>query len=321
METVHLITRQNHGSYLAILVLLLFLTIPGFASGLAGHQTPVFNKWLIRSGKQNSFQADCPGLYPAFGYPPCTSSGSSCNNFFLHRNAWFTEGLFPPSAQEKELFSGSGDDPGKSVEINSGESPVSETGSVNSKARITQLPELPEIPEAYRIELYRNQNSSIKDKLKRAEALSLTSQIAGMAFLLSIDVWETGRRPLADWNGSLRRAWTNVPQWDDDDYEFNYIGHPYTGAFTYNLMRSQASSPLASWLFSCSQSLIWEFTIEALEEQPSLQDLLITSNVGSLLGEGFHRLTAKMRQNGLNLPEKIIVTIINPGHVLNNGYK
>ncbi len=321
MVTVHLITRQNNGRYLAISLLLMFLTIPGFASGPAEYQTPVFNKRLIRSGKQNSFQADCSGLYPAFGYPPCTSSGSSCNNLFPLRNAWFTEGLFHASAQEKELFSGSGDDPGKSVEINSGESPVSETGSVNSKDPVTQLPELPEIPEAYRIELCRNQNASTFAKLKRAEALSFASQVAGMAFLLSVDIWETGRRPLADWNGSLRRAWTTVPQWDDDDIEFNYIGHPYTGAFTYNLMRSQDASPLVSWLFSCSQSLIWEFTIEALEEQPSMQDLLITSNVGSLIGEGCHRLTTRLRKNGLTLPEKILVTVINPGHVLNNGYK
>ena len=74
-------------------------------------------------------------------------------------------------------------------------------------------------------------------------------------------------------------------------------------------------------LFSCSQSLIWEYTIEALEEQPSMQDLLITSNVGSLIGEGCHRLTVKMRKNGLTLPEKIFISIINPGYVLNNGYK
>ncbi len=204
------------------------------------------------------------------------------------------------------------------------ESRVNQNGGSGISTQGTQIPaftEIQKIPDAHRVELFRNQNASTFAKLKRAEALSLASQVAGMAILLSVDVWETGQRPLADWKGSLRRAWTTAPDWDDDDIEFNYIGHPYTGAFTYNLMRSQNSSPLASWLFSCSQSLIWEYTIEALEEHPSMQDLLITSNVGSLMGEGFHRITMRMKKNGFTLPEKIIVSIINPGYVLNNGYK
>jgi hypothetical protein len=256
-----------------------------------------------------------------FGSSEFKGCDTSRSTLFQPRNAWFTSNILSLSLQGKTPFTSSGDDPEKSVKANAVESPVKETGPANSDPQATQIPELPEIREEYRVELFRNQNASTFNKLKRAEALSFASQIAGMAFLLSVDVWETGRRPLADWRGSLHRAWTTAPSWDDDDIEFNYIGHPYTGAFTYNLMRSQDASPLVSWLFSCSQSLIWEFTIEALEEHPSMQDLLITSNLGSLLGEGSHRLTAKMRKNGLSLPEKIIVSIINPAHVLNNGYK
>lgn len=167
----------------------------------------------------------------------------------------------------------------------------------------------------------RNGDASTRVRLQRAELLSLSSQLLVLGLLQAGDAWHTGHRPFSDARDSLRRAWTKPPLWDEDSYFYNYIGHPYTGAFTYNLMRSQKASPLASWLFSCSQSLIWEFTFEATEQHPSIQDLLLTSNVGSLMGEGFHRLTGKMRKNGLSRKEKILLLLINPGHVLNNGFR
>ena len=167
---------------------------------------------------------------------------------------------------------------------------------------------------------FRNQNASTFTRLKRAESLSFTTQLAGMAVLQAVDIWDSGHRPFSDYKNNLRRAWTEAPKWDGDHIGFNYIGHPYTGSFTYNLMRSQASSPMVSWLFSTSQSLIWEFILEATEQHPSTQDLLITSNLGSLIGEGSHRITLKMRENGFSLAEKIIVFMINPAFVLNNGF-
>lgn len=175
-------------------------------------------------------------------------------------------------------------------------------------------------PKSEQNDAYRNQEASNWTRLKRAEALSLTSQLAGMAFLQAIDAWDTQHRPFSNYKNNLKEAWTSPPQWEDDSYWYNYIGHPYTGAFTYNLMRSQAASPLASWLFSCSQSLIWEYTLEATEQHPSAQDLLITSNLGSLLGEGVHRLTKKMRQGGFSRFQKFLVLLVNPAHVLNNGF-
>ena len=167
----------------------------------------------------------------------------------------------------------------------------------------------------------RGKNSSTVKRLKQAEMLSLSAQMMGMGILQAADAWHTGRRPFSDTRDNLRRAWTTAPAWDKDSYFYNYIGHPYTGAFTYNLMRSQKASPIVSLLFSCSQSLIWEFTLEATEQQPSIQDLLFTSNIGSLIGEGFHRLTGKLRENGLSRKEKLIVLVLNPAHLLNNGFR
>jgi hypothetical protein len=173
----------------------------------------------------------------------------------------------------------------------------------------------------YRSEQHQSQNTPAFTRLKRAEMISLGSQVSGMALLQAADAWHTGRRPFANAGKNLRRAWTSAPEKDSDSYFYNYIGHPYTGSFTYNLMRSQNSSPLVSWLFSCSQSLIWEFALEATEQHPSVQDLLLTSNVGSLIGEASHRVTARLRKNGLSTKEKILVLLINPGYVLNNGFR
>ena len=181
--------------------------------------------------------------------------------------------------------------------------------------------EEPEPDRQYSVELFHNHNKGLGSKLRRAEALSLAIQVAGMGVLQAMDVWDSGHRPFANGRENLRQAWTSAPEWDDNHFFYNYLGHPYTGSVTFNLMRSQNASPLASWLFSCSQSLIWEYVLEATEEHPSTQDLLITSNVGSLLGEGAHRLTVRMKRDGLSFKEKILIALINPGYVLNNGFK
>lgn len=169
----------------------------------------------------------------------------------------------------------------------------------------------------------RNHDKSLLRKIGRAEMIVGGVEIIGMGTLMalpkSITKWDEDF--MDDAKRNYKRAWSSAPVWDEDEWAINYIGHPYAGAIYYNSMRSQDASILSSFVFSTAQSVIWEYGIEAAAEQPSIQDLLFTSTIGSVAGELAHQATLKMRRNGMTGMEKVIVTIINPSYVLNNGYK
>ncbi len=165
-----------------------------------------------------------------------------------------------------------------------------------------------------------DQQASAGKKLLRAELMSLTLQGLGYLFIFvqpaEKTYWKTSNA-----RSNYRRAFTNPPVWDHDNWLYNYLGHPVTGAIHYNILRSQDVKPHFSFLYSTAQSVIWEYLIESSQEQPSIQDLLVTSTAGTVLGEIIHIGTIEMKKNGFTTFEKIVVTIINPMYVINNGYR
>jgi hypothetical protein len=60
--------------------------------------------------------------------------------------------------------------------------------------------------------------------------------------------------------------------------------------------------------------------LEAVAEQPSIQDLLVTSNLGSVVGELSHQAKLRMSRNGFSIFEKILTVPINPVYAINNGF-
>jgi uncharacterized protein DUF3943 len=119
----------------------------------------------------------------------------------------------------------------------------------------------------------------------------------------------------------FKEAWTKPPVFDKDKAAVNFLGHPYFGMNFYLSQRNYGESPLYSFLFSTFTSTCFEYFIESWSERPSVQDLLITPIVGSILGELVYRATQEMRKDGLTTGEKIVLTVINPLYVLQNGYK
>lgn len=117
------------------------------------------------------------------------------------------------------------------------------------------------------------------------------------------------------------KSFTQPPIIDNDLWYINYIGHPYQGGFYYNTVRSQGATTTQSALFCIAQSILWEYGWEAGMEQPSIQDIISTPLAGILVGELCHYATVKMSRNGFRWYESVLVTLINPAYIINNGFK
>lgn len=92
---------------------------------------------------------------------------------------------------------------------------------------------------------------------------------------------------------------TTRPEWDGNKWYYNYIGHPISGAAYYQVARHAGFNRAESFAYSVFMSTIfWEYGFEAPFEVPSIQDLIITPVVGSLLGEFFFQKAKSIRENG-----------------------
>lgn len=109
--------------------------------------------------------------------------------------------------------------------------------------------------------------------------------------ITSIPFWER-------WSTHVRKG----PVWDNDNFVFNYILHPYGGAAYYMSARSSGCNILYSALYSAAVSTIfWEYGIEAFMEIPSIQDLFITPFAGAIIGESFYVLKRHIVSHGYTL--------------------
>ena len=92
--------------------------------------------------------------------------------------------------------------------------------------------------------------------------------------------------------------WDNVthPQIDSDDFYLNYILHPYWGAAYYVRARERGYNDREAFWYSVLLSSMYEFGAEALFEEPSIQDLIVTPVFGSLLGRYFMTVRDNIRE-------------------------
>jgi hypothetical protein len=107
----------------------------------------------------------------------------------------------------------------------------------------------------------------------------------------------------------------NITRWpetdDGDDFNTNFITHPYIGAMYYLFYRERGHSVLKSALGSVLQSTLFEYTIEGLVETPSLPDLIYTPLVGAPLGFIFDE-TSEWLSNRDNIGARSLAYIVNP---------
>lgn len=129
-------------------------------------------------------------------------------------------------------------------------------------------------------------------------------------------------------NGVFGKYAENVskkPVVDKDDWAINWIGHPLSGAAYYTLARHNNLSMMQSFGYSVLMStFFWEYGFEAFAERPSIQDLLITPIIGSLLGEMFYRAEQSILANGGRLAGskklgKVALVVLNPMGAVSNS--
>ncbi|HEX21881.1 MAG TPA: DUF3943 domain-containing protein [Chromatiales bacterium] len=110
------------------------------------------------------------------------------------------------------------------------------------------------------------------------------------------------------------------PVWDGDDFYINYILHPYWGATYYTRGRERGLSRTGAFWFSVLQSSLYEFGAEAFFEPPSIQDLIVTPVLGSLLGMYFEsvRDSIKQRRGALGWGDKTILVLTDPFGAINH---
>ena len=89
------------------------------------------------------------------------------------------------------------------------------------------------------------------------------------------------------------------PVLDKDDFSINYIGHSYAGASYYVVARHSGLNKMQSFAYNAFMSTVfWEYGVEAFFEPPSIQDLITTPVLGSLLGEAFMIWSTHIQNQG-----------------------
>lgn len=75
------------------------------------------------------------------------------------------------------------------------------------------------------------------------------------------------------------------PAFDKDKFYINYILHPYWGGAYYTRARERGLEEGHSFMYSVLMSTMYEFGVECFFEKPSIQDMVVTPVVGSVIGK------------------------------------
>lgn len=102
---------------------------------------------------------------------------------------------------------------------------------------------------------------------------------------------------------SMSIWWDNVthPQIDSDDFYINYILHPYWGAAYFVRAKERGYTDVQSFWYAALLSSAYEFGAEALFEEPSIQDLIVTPVGGTLVGMYFMTVRDNIRKREVAL--------------------
>lgn len=144
--------------------------------------------------------------------------------------------------------------------------------------------------------------------------------IVGALYLMPDSVTNWDKEDLQ--NGDLLdQWWDHVTQlkWDSDDFVLNYIGHPYWGATYYVRGLERGLDTGQAFVYSALLSALYEYTLEAFAESVSIQDLIVTPVLGSLVGEYWFqpvRDRIRAKPGALSRSDKAVLFLTDPLGVL-----
>jgi len=166
---------------------------------------------------------------------------------------------------------------------------------------------------------FKNTNSTLKRFAYSQAILWPTSFGAHLYVYITED--NIGNLPRIYTMRTYKRTFTLPPVWDTDSLVWNYAVHPVMGSFSYLAYRNRRAHWAEAFAGTAINSAIYEYIIAGATQQPSINDLIVTPVLGSLLGEGIYQLKKQLlRDQHLNTFEKILITIADPFEVFYYGF-
>jgi hypothetical protein len=118
-----------------------------------------------------------------------------------------------------------------------------------------------------------------------------------------------------------KQTFTSPPVWDHDSISWNYGAHPIMGSFSYLSYRNRNAHWTEAVAGSALNSILYEYVIAGATQKASLNDLIVTPVLGSILGEGIYQLKKIMlRDHRLSTLEKVALTLTDPFEVFYYGF-
>lgn len=139
-------------------------------------------------------------------------------------------------------------------------------------------------------------------------------------------IWQLSWLRGVDWTPVTRDSLGNNLRsgftFDQDELQTNFFGHPYHGGLNFNSARAAGLGFWTSAAYTFAGSLAWELFAEI--EPPSINDLLVTSLSGLMLGEITFRLSSELLDDGssggFRLLRELGATAVNPMRGFNRLY-
>ncbi len=160
-----------------------------------------------------------------------------------------------------------------------------------------------------------------EDPPRRRDYVVPAIEILGMDIAMNVGSQLAGR----DWAEispqTMKDNLTSMPEWDQDGFSIDQIGHPFCGAVLFSAARSTGHGFWMSGVYAFAGSALWETLME--NETPSMNDQITTPFGGMIIGEALHRFSRALLYDGYgkpNLVRRTGATLIDPVGAANRAW-